>query len=332
MSANSPFIFQLNKDDFGAIFIDLLKLEWNSACPFAEALKTYQAGTGNINDDLKEIAENETCKTSLSILANPSLRTVFNTGGGVIGISFLYLYSNPSIDGKGFVSITPSFEDAVLIQYYESAEGFAQWLADAVSITDSEPISSIIPSKLSLESLLFVLHAIDSFKRTAFKSMLEYKPMDEAFISSKEFAETLSTSIASKDARWLLPSFAVLTPNLEKFRIDINVESMKLLTDNNFLIPVKSKENNQEFFKFSDDARKLGAEFFSSWMMGIGFESARILNDNETFLGSGFIAPTAGANHLFIISKDSNDKGIAEHKSLAYSGLISEMEKCISYK
>lgn len=335
MSANAPFIFQVNKNDLGTLFVDLLKLEWSTNCPFAELLGNYKAGSGKVTDDLKEIAENETCKVSLSILANPLHRTVYNTGGGVIGVSCLNVYSNCCIDNYGLVSVAPSFENSIMVNYFDLTEGFAQWFVDTVSMGDSEEgVESCIPIKFPLESLVFVLHAIDCFKRIAYKSMLDYKPAEESMVSSREYGETLKLSAESKDARWLLPAFSILTPNLDKYKMNLGPDYMKILTDNKLLVPIKKQDTGEEFFQYSEEGRKLGIEFYSSWMMGIGFESVLFQNENETVIDNGFLAPTAAGNHLFLVEKDSQGNGFVNYSLLGYDDLISKtnelMKKVIS--
>ncbi|MGE5329230.1 MAG: zinc ribbon domain-containing protein [Deltaproteobacteria bacterium] len=327
MSANAPFVFQVNKNDLGVLFIDLLKLEWSKECAFAELLDSYNAGSGKITDDLKEIAENETCVLSLQVLANPLHRTAYNTGGSMLPVSFMNVYSNNKIDQFGLVSIMPSFENSIMIHSFDSAESYGEWFAETVSMCSQEEIESKLPAKFPLESLVFILHAIDSFKRVSYKSMLDYKPVEESMIASKEYGETLKTSTDSKDIRWLLPAFSMLTPNLSKYNMKLGPDYMKLLTDSKIFIPVKKSDTGEEFFKFDEVGKGLGVEFYSSWVMSVGFETV-IFNSGgtEKVLNNGFLAPTAFANNLFEIEKDAQGNGIINYSCLNFEGLGSKVE------
>jgi len=330
MSANAPFIFQVSKNDFGVLFVDLLKIEWSKGCPFAELLSNYKAGSGKATDDLKEIAENDTCKTALGIIAKPLHRTIYNTGGSVMGVSYLNVYSNKAIDEQGFVSITPSFQDSILIQYFDSAESYAQWFADTVTMSENEEVQSHLPAKFSLESLVFVLHAIDCFKRISFKSMLEYKPTDESMVSSKEYGEMLKVSVESKDVRWLLPAFSMLTPNLDKYKMNLGPDHMKILTDEKIFIAVKKQDSGEEFFQYAEAGQRLSVEFYSSWMLGIGFESVTFgENGAENVKDNGFIAPTAFGNHLIQIEKDAQGNGVVNYTVMTYEKLINKVNELL---
>lgn len=326
MSANTPFIFQVNKNDLGVLFIDLLKLEWSEECAFAEMLGSYQAGSGKITDDLKEIAENETCIVSLKILANPLHRTVYNTGGSMVPVSFMNVYSNSSIDEHGLVCIMPSYENSVMINSFDSAESYGEWFAETVSMCSQENIESVLPSKFPLEALVFVLHAIDSFKRVSFRSMLDYKPTEETMVSSKEYGETLKLSVDSKDVRWLLPAFSVLTPDMGRYNMNLGPDHMRILTDNKLFIPVKNKDSGEEFFKFGEAGKRLGIEFYGGWVMSVGFESVVFNSDGtEKVADNGFLAPTALANNFFEIEKDAQGNGIVSYNCLTYEGLVSKV-------
>jgi len=330
MSANAPFVFQVNKNDIGVLFVDLLKLEWSRECAFAELLSNYKAGSGKITEDLKEIAENETCVLSLKILANPLHRTVYNTGGSMVPISFMNVYSNTSVDQFGLVSIMPSFENSIMIHSFDTAESYGEWFAETVSMSNENEVQSNIPEKFSLESLVFILHAIDSFKRVSYKSMLDYKPTDVSMVASKEYGETLKISVDSKDARWLLPAFSILTPNLNKYKMNLGPDYMKILTDRKIFIPVKKQDNGEEFFQFGEIGQRLGVEFYSSWMMAVGFETVVFNPDGtERVLDNGFLAPTAFANNLFEIEKDAQGNGAINYSCLTYEGLISKVTELI---
>jgi len=330
MSTNAPFIFQVNKNDFGVLFIDLLKLEWAKECPFSELIGNYKAGDGKATDDLKEIAENDTCKTALNIIAKPLHRTIYNTGGSVLGVSYLNVYSNKAIDKQGFVSITPSFEDSILIQYFDSSESYAQWFADTVSMSENDEVQSYLPVKFPLESLVFVLHAIDCFKRISFKSMLDYKPTDESMISSKEYGEMLKVSAESKDVRWLLPAFSMMTPNLERYKMNLGPDHMKILTDEKIFTAVKKQDSGEEFFLYTEAGQRLGVEFYSSWMMGIGFESVTFGESGaENVKDNGFIAPTVLGNHFFQIEEDDKGNGVVDYSVMTYEKLINKVNELL---
>ncbi|MGE5473436.1 MAG: hypothetical protein ACM3UU_04365 [Ignavibacteriales bacterium] len=326
MSANAPFVFQVSKNDLGVLFIDLLKLEWSKECVFAELLSGYQAGSGKISNDLKEIAENETCILTLKILANPLHRTIYNTGGSMVPVSFMNVYSNKSIDEHGLVCIMPSYENSIMIFSFDTAESYGEWFAETISMCNQESIESSFPSKFSIEALVFILHAVDCFKRVAFKSMLDYKPTEESMVASKEYGETLKTSVDSKDARWLLPAFSVLTPNLNKYNMNLGPDHMKILTDNKLFIPVKNQDSGEEFFKFGESGRRLGVEFYGSWIMAVGFESVVFnMDGTERLIDNGFLAPTAFANNLFEIEKDAKGDGIVSYSCLTHEGLVSKV-------
>lgn len=331
MNDNETYVFQLGKNDIGTVMIDGLRLQWTNSCPFAANLSSYASGSGIISADLQEIIQDEICRKALAVLAAPSKCSVFNTGGGVTNVSYLNIYSNKSLAGEAVVSITPSFEDSILIQYFNAPEYFAQWFADTLTMAGDDEVETLLPQSFSVEALIYVFHTIDVYRRLTYKNLLEYRTDIDPMISSQEYSVSLNTSVNSRDARWLLPAFAMLTPNLARYGIQIAPDSLKMVLDSNLLLPIINQATGEEFFKFGEPGRKLATAFYGSWLLAAGFESMSFeANGAITTINNGFIAPTAGGSHLFMLSQGASGKGVVNYRNLAYSRFVEQIKALIS--
>lgn len=319
--ARDQLIFQINNSDVGPLFTDTLRLQCNGLSPFGESLRTYAPGSGAPSAGLAEIARHPRLQEVAAILSQPDLRITHRTGGGSLDVSFFGAFRSRSVRQEAIATLTPSFEGSWMVQLFDTPREYLAWWLGLVASRVEEPAANYMPPPLPLESLVYLLHAVDSFRRVSYASMLSYTPAVEPFVTSAEFSETLTRALSSQDMRWLLPAFLYLTPGLNQFTFEPSPEHLDILEEHDFLLPVQHPQTREDVFVFGEAGRTLGVEFYRTWMMAVGFDTTVLTPQGEKSVNRGFLAPTALANHLIRLEPDGTGGCTANHQALTLAEL-----------
>jgi len=312
----TPFTFQVGKNDLGPLFFDSLKLKCSNFSPLAGALSSYVAGSNKPSAARANINQDPQVLKAASILADPVVRMINRTGGGAMPVSHFTACYNPGIDDQAFAVVTPSFEGSYLIQLFDSPWHYLGWWLVLNASEVGEPIGNYMPPPIRFESLVYMLHTIDAYRRCAFESMLDYTPAEQASIKPAEFIESMQQSIRSRDLRWLLPAFIGLIPNLNVSSFDGNPEFISALAKYDFLLPARDTETQEDIFVFGEAGKIMGVEFHRTWVKSIGFEIAASTPKGWRVMHRGFLAPTGFTNHLFILAMDAGGNCFVNHQAM----------------
>jgi hypothetical protein len=260
------------------------------------------------------LAEPDVAKT-LAILARPSLTMENRVGGGVHAIEFFTACHAPDIDAQAVATIIPSVSGAYLFILHASPNAFlAWWLGNHASLA-SEAIPNHMPPPLSLESIIYILHAIDLYRGRTYESLLEHEPTDRPTLKPEAFAASLLLSIEKRDVRWLAPAFIGLTPGLSFDGFGKSREPIAQLARLDILLTGKETSGNPVLV-FGEAGQRMGVEFCHSWFKAAGFETSARTRHGWTAINRGFLAPTGLANHLFLLT-DSDGTCHVNHQPLA---------------
>jgi len=322
-------IVQISHDDLGPLLVDGLHLECNSLSPLADIVRGYRPGARPANTGTSEISQHPLFPAAASILAQPDLRILHRTGGGSTDVSWVSAFVKRSEDRGTIVTVTPSTERSILIQLFDSPDRYLVWWLDAMATRVEDPSPNYMPPPIRLESLVYLLHAVDAYRRASFESMLRYTPSAEPSITPSAFAETMNASIAGRDVRWLLPSFLYLTPGLNEYSFNPGAEHLARLAEHDFLLTARKADNEADIFIFGEAGRTMGVEFYRTWMSGVGFESTALVSGQPRSLNRGFLAPTALANHLFQLESDGAGGCTVNHQALTLDELATEMKRIL---
>jgi len=324
------FLFQVNRADLYALFVDRLGLDCTPLSPLTGLLtgpsQQPQAGPAV----LKSIADQEEVHLAAAILADPQYRLLLRTGGSVTPGAVMVACINLLVDPQTVVVFTPTPGDGYQVETFVSADDFAAW---AANLLDSVPLFAalelevqaletagikeylhLIPDSLPLEAFIYLLHAIDSYRRATYCSMIEYKPAAEISLTAAEFDGSLIQSLNSRDLRWLLPAFMALTPGLASFKVMPELEHLQMLLDKGLLLAGQVEGSRTLLYSWPENGRRLGVEFYRTWSGAAGLEL--------TFRGGqtgqmAFIATTALTNHYFTLEQADVPGGVvAQHEPL----------------
>ena len=318
------YVLQLHKMDVGHVCRTLLGLEVNPLSPFASILREYHTGTAPRTRDiavLKEVADTPDAAQALAILTNPEVRLSLCIGGGLVGLSNIFVCRNRRIDAKAVVMATLSSDDSFFIQSFPSTEGFVLWNLDIMSSVIDEQPSSMLPELMSLESFVYTLHAMDSFRRVAYESMLEAKVLEEPFISVDRFRSSMALTMKSGDLRWLLPCFFRLMPGFKSLDLSPQMAGLQFLISNDVLKTLQHADTHEDVLIFGEKGRCLAIDFYRTWWACAGLELIGWDGTSARRLHRSFMAATAVANHFFEAKSTKDEAMGVKYSALTTNGL-----------
>ncbi|MDO8688677.1 MAG: zinc ribbon domain-containing protein [Dehalococcoidia bacterium] len=322
-------IVQISHDDLGPLLVDGLHLECNSLSPLADIVRAYRPGARPASPSTSEISRHPLFSSAAAILTQPDLRILHRTGGGAVDVSYVSAFGKRSENRETVVTVTPSTERSILVRLFESPDRYLVWWLDTMASRVETSTPNYMPPPIRLESLVYLLHAVDAYRRASFESMLSYTPTAEPSITTSAFAETMNASIGSRDLRWLLPSFLYLTPGLSDYSFSPGAEHLARLAEHDFLLTAKKADTEEDIFIFGEAGRTMGVEFYRTWMSAVGFESTVLVSSQERTLNRGFLAPTALANHLFLLESDGAGGCAVNHQALTLDELATKMKQIL---
>ena len=331
ITPGDDLLFQVSASDLGPLFIDRFKLAPQTASPLNDLLSGYTPGERDLSADGAAIAGRKDVETLARIVEDPVLIIVTQNGGGPAPLLRSVTVHNPLHDKDAFITVTPSFEGAVLFQWHESAWFFlARWL-DLVAAKTEEAVHNLIPPPTDPLEMMFTLHAVDLFRRVALENQLDPEAHpDTGAVTPDVFASTLRSSIQSLDSRWLLPAYLLMMPDagLENASLD-DVEQLEALSRRQFLLPAPEADG-QDLLVFGEAARSMGTEFLHLWGGGTGFQAMAKRSRGTKPLASGFFATTALTHHFFVHEEDEDNSARINHQPLNRSELETRMAKLMA--
>ncbi|MDD5602990.1 MAG: hypothetical protein PHG48_02760 [Eubacteriales bacterium] len=332
------YLIQIGKDDITEIFTKELGMKPNVFSPFYEygtekkpvAAETGEGGEqpgAEVNvEAIRSILADPVFVDIAKVLAYPQIKVRIRTGGGTVNLEESYLLGRN--DCIKVALVNENIENAFYIQIFDSIPDYTKWWTDAYAGGKTETVANYIPPDVSIGELIFILHAIDYYRRASYTSMLEYTPSGVIKIDTGDFATAMEKALRSRDIRWLLPAFAIMTPGLEKFTADIKLDDIAVLYAKNFLGNIQVNEGSPAQVVFGEAAKIMGTEFMRTWMICAGFEMNIFTPDGVRDGGRFFIAPTGLTNHL-IYMKPVKESLNVNHQALTTNHLDYMMKEIL---
>ncbi len=324
-SSEEQYLIVLHRKDIGPILVDLLSLNINKLSPFTEVLKNYAQGAVPLSTDGEELSKDKVFASIASALAAPDFMIRNRLGGSMIPFDEVRICGGRLL-GEALVMVTIGEDDSYNLMVFKDYKSFITWWVDSFAGKNKESIANFIPPTVSLESFLFILHAVDWFKRESYKNALDYAAGQQIHINPQEFSQGMEKSLKSKDMRWLLPSFVMLVPGLEKYNLNIVPENAQILNHMQFFNNTKHPQSQEKVYVFGEAGHSMGVEFMRSWLMSAGFEFSTIRSGSISTTNQLFIAPTALANHFVQLEPSNNNNCMINHQAYTFEQLQGKME------
>ena len=325
----SDFVVQISARAIGPLFIDKVQQSWNELSPVAAKLSAYKSGSAGGTESLDATAANPRFRLAASILARPDLRIDHRYAGTNADLTAFSACCSRAYGKEPVVVIFPASDKSYIVRMFASASGYLQWWIDLLASKADGSTPNHLTSPVALESMIYILHAVDCYRLVAHQGMLDYAPARDPFIRMSQFAKSMETSIASRDWRWLLPSFLVLTPGLNDFHLNPRLVHLAALLDRGFLIPAKDARNGEEIFYFGPSAEEMGREFMKTWEIGTGFETMVLTGEGPIHLDRAFLAPTILTNHLFRLVPADSGTPVVDHRTMNIDELSVALDRIL---
>ncbi|MDD2456987.1 MAG: zinc ribbon domain-containing protein [Eubacteriales bacterium] len=286
-------------------------------------------GTGsNLQPDPVALLGQPNMRQVLKIAANPDLIVKSRIGGGSVDLMEFTLTRTQS-EGNQLVLVAAAEQSSVLLRLFPTGADFITWFMDHYAGKNDQTVANYMPPTVELGEFLYMLHAIDAFRIASFKGMLAYQAGLSPTLRLSEFTDTLSRSVRSKDIRWLLPSFLVLTPGLDPAGFNLDAEKTRILMTRNFLTLQQEQGSQEQVLGFAEAGQTMGVEFYRTWLVAAGFEVLAAASGGIAPVSRLFVAPTALANHLVQIeTQNVTGQPIrVNHQAMTYDQLEQKLNQ-----
>jgi hypothetical protein len=315
--AQQPVVMRVAQSDIAPLFLSDAKC--NALSPFAK-----EAGNGAApSADLEPITTHPLYGPVRHVLTSPDLQINHRLADFESGMTVFSAYFSKSYGQQCIVILYPAPNDSFLIRVCSSVEEYLYWWLALLATKTERPADNLIGEQMPMESLIYILHAIDSHKRMYYKAALNFDEDDAPFVSTSEFSESLLQSMSQPNLSWLLCSFMRATPELNQCQINPRPEHFEPMMRLDVMQP--GTVNTEPVFVFGEAGRRLGLEFRNGWNLSMGLSAAVPAGDSVATINRCYLAPTHSTNHLFELIPGPQ-QWIANHSVLTFNALL---ERCI---
>ncbi|MBU7006559.1 zinc ribbon domain-containing protein [Phosphitispora fastidiosa] len=320
-----PMRFNIEQDDIGSILAGDTGLVPNSGSAFYKAAPSVES-----NRDLTalygELLTDREFLRAMRIATQPDLYIVVRVAGAQ-GLTEIRLHRRKS-EGESVVTTEQRAEGSLTLSVFENAGAWLnEWVKGFAGDSDA-PAANYIPPKVSLEEFLFVLHAVDSFRRTSYQNMLSHVFTDRAYVKVPEFLQSMADSLKSMDVRWLLPAFLAVTPGVEQYQTDIDPQNIAVLLQHDFFTEGKLA-SGENVLVFGEAGQIMGVEFFRSWFTSCGMEINVAGPEGFKTAERLFITPTILGNHFTRLENTDKAKAMVNHQVYTMEQLTFKLDELL---
>lgn len=318
-----PVIFRIRQEEIGAFLALDTNLLPNGGSAFYKAVPADKVSM-DIKAAYGDLLTDKEFQRALRIITQPDLYAIVRAAS-VQGLSEIRLHRKRS-EGEYVAAVEETADGILSIAVYDD---YKSWLAgwiDEFTVQTDQPAANYIPPKVSLEEFLFVLHAIDTFRRVSYQNMLDHVFVDRAYVKVTEFLHSMANSLKSLDIRWLLPAFLAVTPGVEQYRTEIDPQNIGVLLVHDFLREGKLG-SGEDVLVFGEAGQIMGVEFFRSWFTSFGAEINVAGADGFQAVERFFIAPTLLGSHFVRLEDAGNGKALVNHQLYTTEQLTFKLEE-----
>lgn len=318
-----PVSFIIGPDDIGVLLAGGPELVPNSGSVFYKAAPAAGADA-DVKTAYSELLADQDFLRALRVIAQPDLYATVR-GAGAQGLTELRLHRKKS-EGAYVAATEQDADGRWLISLFDDYRNWLVWWTNSFAGPGDVPAANFIPPKVSLEEFLFVLHAVDSFRRVSYENMLSHVFTDRTYVKTPEFLRSMADSLKSLDIRWLLPTFLAVTPGVEQYQTEMSPQNIAILLQHDFFREGKLA-SGEDVLIFGEAGQIMGVEFFRSWFTSCGMEINVAGADGFKTVERLFIAPTVLANHFVRLEDASGGKALVNHQTYTKEQLAVKLDE-----
>lgn len=319
-----PAAFTIRRDDINALVAGKLGLEPNEGSAFFKFMRGGGKET-ELSGRYGELLEDPLFLKAIRIAARPDAYVVNRIGGGSVELTEIRLYRSGS-EGEEAAAVQRGPDGTLTIQLFAGFREYLAWWMENFAGEHVETAANRIPGKITLEQFLYILHAVDCFRRVSYRNLLDHAYTERAHLTLSEFADTMAASVKSMDIRWLLPAFMTVLPGFENYPTQLVPEDAAVLFERGILENAHLAAGG-EVLVFGEAGQLMGLEFFRSWVMASGFALHMQTPEGFTATDRFFVAPTALTNHFVRLEGPENGKTMVRHEAYTAKQLAGALDK-----
>lgn len=313
-----PIRLMMKKEDIGT-FIS----ENPGLLPNEGSVLTQESWAKGAPRDLKKVYGDKMTQEAFLDMMTTVLQPGWYGAVRLVGSQGLQEAWIHGLDAKmeGVVLVEQGEAGALVLARYDRLQDWLDPFLKGIAAETELPEANYLPPKTTFEGLLFVLHAVDAFRRMSYENMLKHIFSDQPYVIVSDFLKTMADALKSRDIRWLLPAFMEVTPGVEAYEAKIDPEHMAVLFEQDFFRKGKLA-SGEDVLVFGEAGQVMGVEFFRSWYNSYGMRFA--VKEGQGFVTKEqwFIAPTLLGNHLIRLDKDDQGKSYVNHQMFTKEQLI----------
>jgi hypothetical protein len=321
--AAGPATFHIAAADLGPLLADQLGLRPNASSPLAQPLSGYVAKSAVVSEAAGATASRPLFARAARVLEAPDLRIAQRFGGLSPSVNLLDVYRCAKVEPDLLVAVQAAADGSLGLLAFESADSYLSWWLETFAVAAAAETPNYLPPPLTLEATLYLLHAVDCYRRAYYQSMLDYTTTGDLMVSAHDFFRTMLSSARSGDARWLAPAFLASTPGLP--RLNPTDSDFEPLWGLDFLVPGKLPATGEDAFLWGEAGTNMGQEFLLSWGSFAGWE-ATLLPTGQKSLHRAFLASTSLTNHLFVVEEGADGTTTVNHQAMTLGRLRTRLE------
>jgi len=206
----------------------------------------------------REVVNNEKLIGMCSRLLKPDIMLNVTNGGGDQPIDIFKIFTNIGV--KGGIAVQKT-EDGYGLFELKDIKALAPTQAYARGTNAENTMENPIEDVLDVESLICVLHLIDTYRRITYRNLLNFRNEKSQTILVELFMEVMSESMKKRDTRWLMPTFVYFTEVFNKYDTELTYEKLEHLAKLG-LISLETEADDKELIRFEEKGMLLALEFY----------------------------------------------------------------------
>jgi hypothetical protein len=314
-----PVVMELSREDIGAMSRRFPNC--NSLSPFFEE----QPNNAAPSENLKEFSQQPMFDTVMEILTQPELMVHHRLADSTSGLTMFSAFFSRE-QPNTIAVLYPSKSGGFYLRVFTGVDQYLAWWLGIVGTKTDRTSENLLPAEMSMESFVYTLHAIDSYRGAQYKAALDFDSNSRGYVNADDYGKSLLKSMASQNYFWLLPSFLRATAELQDCEIMPGPDDLNRLVAMDILKPGKAQ--GQDVLAFGAASEKLGTEFKFGFNASMGLVATVQSPDGKWVSQRLYLAPTAATNHVFEVNP-TNSNWTVRHSTATINELVDQFTKLI---
>lgn len=255
-------------------------------------------------------------------LSHPDVMLNIINGGIGKPIDILKVFTNNGLEGGIAVQ---KLKDGYSLFEINDIRVLAPTHGYAFGTKMKNQMENLIKNEMDMDSLIFMMHLIDTYRRITYRNLLNYRSETSLTIAVDIFMDVFAESLKKRDARWLLPTFVFFTEIFNKYETELTQEKLQQLVKFE-LISLETNAEGKGLIRFEEKGRLLALEFYKYLKNCTCIMRKEVHGSDVQESDLVFIAHTELTNHYFEINITGKQCGV-KHDNITLEALVGKFSE-----